>query len=84
MSFFHDLGINFPAQLAASPFEPVTLPETGEVIVGIINLPALFIVCVISILLVIGIQESARVNAFIVVLKVSVVYHFYRARLGLH
>ena len=27
MSFFHDFGIHFPAQLAASPFEPVTLPE---------------------------------------------------------
>lgn len=76
MSLFHDFGIPFPAQLAASPFEPVTLPETGEVIVGLINLPALFVVCLISILLVIGIQESARVNSWIVVLKVSVVIIF--------
>lgn len=76
MSFFHDFGINFPAQLAASPFEPATLPETGEVIVGLINLPALFVVCLISILLIIGIQESARVNSIIVVIKVSVVLVF--------
>lgn len=76
MSFFHDFGIAFPAQLAASPFEPVVLPETGEVIVGIINLPALFIIAMISLLLMIGIQESARVNAFIVALKVSVVLVF--------
>lgn len=76
MSFFHDFGINFPAQLASSPFEPITLPETGEVISGMINLPALFVVCLISILLIIGIQESARVNAIIVVVKVSVVLIF--------
>ncbi len=76
MSFFHDFGISFPAQLAASPFEPVTLPETGEVIVGIINLPALFIICAISLLLIVGIQESARVNAIIVALKVVVVLVF--------
>ncbi len=76
MSFFGDFGISFPAQLAASPFEPVTLPETGQVIEGIINLPALFIVCAISVLLIIGIQESARVNAAIVLLKVSVVAVF--------
>jgi APA family basic amino acid/polyamine antiporter len=76
MSFFSDFGIAFPPQLAASPFEPVTLPETGQVIVGLINLPAFFIVCAISILLIIGIQESARVNAFIVLLKVAVVLVF--------
>ena len=40
MSFFQDFGIHFPQQLAASPFEPVTLPETGTVIQGVINLPA--------------------------------------------
>ena len=76
MSFFGDFGIAFPPQLAASPFEPVTLPETGQVIEGLVNLPAFFIVCAISILLIIGIQESARVNAFIVVLKVAVVLVF--------
>jgi APA family basic amino acid/polyamine antiporter len=54
----------------------VTLPESGEVIVGLINLPALFVVCAISLLLMIGIQESARVNAVIVALKVTVVLVF--------
>jgi APA family basic amino acid/polyamine antiporter len=76
MSFFADFGIAFPPQLAASPFEPVTLPETGQVIVGLINLPAFFIVAAISLLLIIGIQESARVNALIVLLKVAVVAVF--------
>ncbi|MEY4942839.1 MAG: hypothetical protein RL254_1020 [Planctomycetota bacterium] len=76
MSFFGDFGIAFPQQLAASPFEPVTLPETGQVIEGIINLPAFFIVAMISLLLIIGIQESARINAAIVVMKVAVVLVF--------
>ncbi len=76
MSFFQDFGIHFPAQLAASPFEPVTLPDSNTVIQGVINLPAMFIVVAISLLLIIGIQESARVNAIIVLLKVAVVVVF--------
>jgi APA family basic amino acid/polyamine antiporter len=76
LSFFEDFGISFPAQLAASPFEPLTLPESGTVIEGLINLPAMLIIMAISGLLIIGIRESARVNAFIVVLKVSVVLVF--------
>ncbi len=76
MSFFQDFGIHFPQQLAASPFEPLTLPETGTVIQGMINLPAMFIVMAISLLLIIGIQESARINAVIVVIKVTVVLVF--------
>jgi APA family basic amino acid/polyamine antiporter len=76
MSFLGDFGIAFPPQLAASPFEPVTLPETGQVIVGMVNLPAFFVVALISLLLIVGIQESARVNAVIVLLKVTVVLVF--------
>ncbi len=76
LSFFQDFGIALPARFAASPFEPVTLPESGTVIEGVINLPAMFIVVMISLLLIVGIQESARVNAIIVALKVCVVLVF--------
>ncbi len=76
VSFLKDFGIDFPAQFAASPFEPVTLPGTTTVIQGIINLPALFIVVLVSAVLIIGIQESARVNSVIVVLKVAVAVLF--------
>jgi len=76
VSFLKDFGINLPAQLAASPLEPVTLPDSNVTLTGIINLPALFIVVAISLLLMIGIQESARVNALIVVLKISVAVVF--------
>jgi len=40
---------------------------------GIVNLPAIFIICAISIVLIIGISESARFNGFIVALKVTIV-----------
>jgi APA family basic amino acid/polyamine antiporter len=76
VSLLKDFGIAFPAQLAASPFEPVTLPGTTTVVQGFINLPALFVVVGISALLMIGIQESARANSIIVVLKVTVVVLF--------
>ncbi len=43
---------------------------------GIVNLPAVFIVVLMSFLLIRGTQESAKVNAVIVLLKVSVVLIF--------
>lgn len=43
---------------------------------GVINLPAVFIICMISLLLIIGIKESARTNAIVVVIKVTVVLVF--------
>lgn len=57
-----------PFSLSHSPFQ---VSELGEH--GIINLPALFIVAVISMLLIRGTQESAFVNGIIVVVKVSIV-----------
>jgi APA family basic amino acid/polyamine antiporter len=48
----------------------------GSTAYGLINLPAVLIVVAISLLLMIGIQESARTNAVIVVIKVAVVVLF--------
>ncbi len=75
VSLLGDLGIHLPPQLVASPFEPLHLPD-GRVIHGLINLPAVFIVAVVSLLLMIGIKESARANAVIVVIKLAVVAVF--------
>ncbi|MES2240717.1 MAG: amino acid permease [Bacteroidota bacterium] len=72
--YLNDLLINvihtspIPFELSHSPFQ--TSPEG---IHGIINLPALFIVTVISLLLIKGIQESAFINSLIVILKVTIV-----------
>lgn len=57
-----------PYELSHSPFQ--TSPDGVN---GIINLPALFIVGIISLLLIKGIQESAFVNGIIVIVKVAIV-----------
>jgi APA family basic amino acid/polyamine antiporter len=74
-SFLADFGINLPPHLINSPFQQITLAD-GTVGHGLVNLPAIIVVSLISLLLIVGIQESARANAVIVVLKVSVVVLF--------
>lgn len=75
VSLVHSFGIDLPARLCAGPFEPVMLPD-GTLVEGIVNVPAVIIVFLISVLLVVGIQESARANALIVVVKLAVVIVF--------
>jgi APA family basic amino acid/polyamine antiporter len=57
-----------PYEFCHSPFQ-----TSLEGVNGIINLPALFIVGAISLLLIKGTQESAFVNGIIVVVKVAIV-----------
>jgi APA family basic amino acid/polyamine antiporter len=68
-------NIYLPAQLTCSPWEMAKQAD-GSMVSGIFNLPAVFIVVAISLLLVKGTKESAFVNALIVILKVSVVLIF--------
>jgi APA family basic amino acid/polyamine antiporter len=75
VAFLHGLGIDLPAKLLASPFQSSVLPD-GSTVYGIINLPAVIIVVLISLLLMTGIRESAGANNIIVVLKVSVILVF--------
>jgi APA family basic amino acid/polyamine antiporter len=74
-SLLSDFGIHLPPTLIASPFQQIVLADgsTGH---GLVNIPAVLVVIGISLLLMIGIQESARANAVIVVLKVAVVILF--------
>lgn len=60
-----------PYQWCHSPFQSAMID--GVSVSGIINLPALFIVAAISLLLIKGTQESAFVNGIIVVTKVAIV-----------
>jgi APA family basic amino acid/polyamine antiporter len=72
VSILHDFGIQFPAALSAAPGTLVTLAD-GSAVTAVFNLPAVIITVLVATLLVVGIQESARVNAVIVVVKVAVV-----------
>jgi APA family basic amino acid/polyamine antiporter len=69
VSFLKDIGINFPAALAAPPGQVVTLAD-GSTVTGIFNLPAFLIAVAVTLLLIRGIKESATFNALIVVIKV--------------
>jgi APA family basic amino acid/polyamine antiporter len=60
----HMYSIELPPSLVHCPWDEPA---------GFINLPAVFIIIMISALLMIGISESARVNGIIVVIKVAIV-----------
>jgi APA family basic amino acid/polyamine antiporter len=72
VSFLADLGVRFPPLLSAAPGTPVVLAD-GTAAAAILNLPAILVAIAVTVLLVIGIEESARVNAVIVLIKVGVV-----------
>jgi APA family basic amino acid/polyamine antiporter len=75
VKFFSNLGIHLPSQLIMSPFDTATLAD-GSVVHGLINLPAVFIVILVSIILARGIKESTAFTTAIVVLKLFVVFTF--------
>lgn len=75
VKFLEHYDIHIPHYLAMSPYETATLAD-GTVVSGGINLPSVIIVIIISFILIKGIQESAFVNAIIVMLKVTVVLVF--------
>jgi basic amino acid/polyamine antiporter, APA family len=62
------VGTSVPYQWCHSPLEVSTAG-----VHGIMNVPAVFILLVLSLLLIRGMQESATVNSIIVVTKVSIV-----------
>jgi APA family basic amino acid/polyamine antiporter len=75
VKFLEYYDMHLPAQLTLSPWESATLAD-GTIVSGMMNLPAVFIVVAMSLLLVRGTKESAIVNGIIVGLKVIVVLIF--------
>jgi len=84
--FLEGFGLHIPSSIAEAPFDWAINTTTGEghfVSTGaVLNLPALFIVLAVTVVLVIGIEASARVNASFVVLKVGIVILFIVLGLG--
>ena len=67
------LGLALPPALTQAPFTVEgthTLVPTG----AIVNLPAMFLVALLTVLLVLGIRESARFNNLVVFIKVAIVF----------
>ncbi len=65
-------GMRIPFQWAHSPFET----EAGTSLHGIMNVPSVLILLVLTALLIRGTKESAMVNGIIVVLKTAIVLLF--------
>ena len=75
VSFLKDLGITIPAALSNAPLQYG--PATGWQANGaIINLPAMFVIALMSTLLVIGISKSSGFNNVIVFIKICVILLF--------
>ncbi|MCC7460717.1 MAG: amino acid permease [Proteobacteria bacterium] len=70
------IGMSIPYEWCHSPLQKL-MDESGNVVAtGIMNVPALSIVFLLTLLLVRGTRESALVNAVIVILKVAIVLLF--------
>lgn len=67
VKLFEGFGVHFPAWAIAAP---------GAAPGGIINLPALLIILTITVLLSIGIRETAKINNLMVLIKIAVVLLF--------
>ena len=87
VSFLKDLGINIPPQYTSAPYTHAAPPDAGLNVWrlftegwsstgAVLNVPAMIIVAFVTILLIIGISESATFNNIIVVIKLTVVALF--------
>ncbi len=87
VSFLKDMGINIPPEYTSAPYTHVT-PEGAGLNVwrlftegwtatgAVLNVPAMVIVGILTVLLVVGINESAKFNNLVVVIKLAVVLLF--------
>lgn len=87
VELMRDIGVSLPSALTSAPYRwceaadvaknAILCPTTGLHLTGAVaNLPAIAVVFVMSLVLIVGIHESAMVNNVIVVLKIAIVVLF--------
>lgn len=87
VSFLKDLGLVIPPEYTSAPYNHVAPEDAGwnmwrlftegwTSTGAVLNVPAMVIVAVITVLLVLGIKESATFNNVIVAIKLSVIVAF--------
>jgi basic amino acid/polyamine antiporter, APA family len=81
VSLLRNFHINIPPQYAAAPWTEAKLPD-GTTVEGIVNLPAAFIVLLLTAMLMGGTKESARLNNIMVAIKLFVVAAFILLGIG--
>src|SRR5258708_16264713 len=83
VALLKNFGVTLPASVTSAPSLWCDASDVGtkagclvqgfNVTGGVVNVPAIFIVALMSLVLVVGIRESARVNNYIVALKLAVI-----------
>jgi APA family basic amino acid/polyamine antiporter len=76
VSLLKDFGIDIPAVYASSPFDYDGAAHAWRSTGALINVPAMAVIAAVTVLLVTGIRESARVNNVIVAIKLLIVVLF--------
>jgi basic amino acid/polyamine antiporter, APA family len=71
-SFLRDVGVPFPATLSAAPGTLVPVAG-GDPVTAVLNLPAVLLVAAVTAMLIVGVRESAAMNAVMVTIKVTVI-----------
>ncbi len=79
VSFLKDLGIILPASLVSPPVTYDIQLHRWVATGALFNLPAVIVVAFITVVLILGIKESAALNAVIVVIKVLIILAFVMA-----
>ena len=73
VSFLRSIGVNLPMEWTQAPFAYSAaegLSRTG----AILNIPAIFLIAVLTTLLVVGVRESAGFNNIVVAIKVAIIF----------
>ena len=73
VEFMKEIGLEIPAKVAGAPFKWVEASKSFEATASVINLPAMALIAALTVLLVIGIKESARFNNIAVFIKITIV-----------
>lgn len=76
LSLLRDFGLRVPDRLSAAPYVHTTGSQSWISTGAVVNLPAILIAVLVTILLVLGIRESANVNTAIVIIKMGVIATF--------
>jgi APA family basic amino acid/polyamine antiporter len=70
------LGVTLPAALTSAPLDWSDTAHKFVSTGAVINIPAILIIALLTVLLVRGIKESSRINLVIVIIKLAVIVFF--------
>jgi basic amino acid/polyamine antiporter, APA family len=76
VSFLGDLGITISSRFSSAPIAYDTANHVYSMTGAFMNIPAMIIIAIMTLLLVVGIRESANFNNLIVIVKVLVIFLF--------